>query len=835
MPQAQIRINAVVGSNANLPINTLVTLDNNNVGGETTYAWSILSQPEGPVDALSAASGPSVTFTPKKEGTYLVQLVVNGTLTNRVVAAVRQMKTNLRVPAAGETLEASLATGWAVDANRNLQALDTERADSGVITTLVNIGPPIPVLPGTLVQIITLDGLKIGLPGQEVILACGSSISTPAEGQDQYGIVLGSVATGGSVLPGELARVRIFGLIPEIAITGAFSVGNKLYADDAGTLSATPGSRVRWVGNVIAKPSPTTASVMFFGTPKLLPSAIAALGTGDVLYVAAGGVIKSVPIGAAGRVLTSDGITPNWVVPLGTTLVPYIWGPVGSGPGGVNPPYTNLQTMLNAMVADGATFTNPRTAFLLPGTHAGNITVPQGVILIGLSTTYQRTSFFKGPIISGNVTLNATNQTDPVGILRGIQVNGTVFLGDGINAADEVTWELKDCQVDLLDIKAGNIYAYDCHVTAANVSAAPSPGGASLFMQGGTAGIIASAKWLDVTDNTSVWLTDVETAGYAYVKTGSSYTVSGERSVLRSNGLAPIRLADTAKCRVDDRVFVALQGVPSTYMIEHDGSGGTKTATIGKYRRGLRDFVPTAAMKFLVQSPIVVAGVSDAAEPFEQSLTAVGAINQMTTLARLFSGVAFAATLPPASGRTSGALLWVINRSAATTHSLAPDGADTINGSASALAVAPYESILLAVRNGETDWQVYSRIAGAAPPSTSAQGVDTDYSFAVGVVVGDAVYLSAANTVDKADATDGTKPCIGIVRAIVGPVATVRHQGKVTGFVGLTTGALYYLATTAGAITSTAPSTVGNIRQVLARAISTTELLLCPAIEPVQL
>ena len=64
MPQALITVNAVVGSNDDLPIDTLVTLANDNVGGETTYLWEIVDQPVGTADTLSSTSAPSVTFTP---------------------------------------------------------------------------------------------------------------------------------------------------------------------------------------------------------------------------------------------------------------------------------------------------------------------------------------------------------------------------------------------------------------------------------------------------------------------------------------------------------------------------------------------------------------------------------------------------------------------------------------------------------------------------------------------------------------------------------------------------------------------------------------------------
>ena len=56
MTQALITVNAVAGSNTDLPINTLVQLNNTGNGGEITYAWSILDQPPGTADALSSTN-----------------------------------------------------------------------------------------------------------------------------------------------------------------------------------------------------------------------------------------------------------------------------------------------------------------------------------------------------------------------------------------------------------------------------------------------------------------------------------------------------------------------------------------------------------------------------------------------------------------------------------------------------------------------------------------------------------------------------------------------------------------------------------------------------------
>lgn len=79
----------------------------------------------------------------------------------------------------------------------------------------------------------------------------------------------------------------------------------------------------------------------------------------------------------------------------------------------------------------------------------------------------------------------------------------------------------------------------------------------------------------------------------------------------------------------------------------------------------------------------------------------------------------------------------------------------------------------------------------------------------------------------KANASDNSKPSHGFVSASVtsGATATVIHDGTISGLSGLTVGAEYYLGTTGGAITATAPSSTGNSIQPVGVAKSATELI----------
>lgn len=85
----------------------------------------------------------------------------------------------------------------------------------------------------------------------------------------------------------------------------------------------------------------------------------------------------------------------------------------------------------------------------------------------------------------------------------------------------------------------------------------------------------------------------------------------------------------------------------------------------------------------------------------------------------------------------------------------------------------------------------------------------------------------------KADATTNAKPATGFVLANVsnGGLATIYTPGNInTQRTGLTNGTDYYLSTTPGAITSTAPSTSGNIVQPIGRTSKTTEIPFNPTV-----
>lgn len=103
------------------------------------------------------------------------------------------------------------------------------------------------------------------------------------------------------------------------------------------------------------------------------------------------------------------------------------------------------------------------------------------------------------------------------------------------------------------------------------------------------------------------------------------------------------------------------------------------------------------------------------------------------------------------------------------------------------------------------------------------------------LVSGDFVNIynnSGTITARKADATTSAKPAHGFVLAnVTSPASCTVYavSNTNTALTGLTIGSDYYLSTTPGTITTTAPSTAGNIIQPMGRAHSTTAIVFSSA------
>ena len=101
------------------------------------------------------------------------------------------------------------------------------------------------------------------------------------------------------------------------------------------------------------------------------------------------------------------------------------------------------------------------------------------------------------------------------------------------------------------------------------------------------------------------------------------------------------------------------------------------------------------------------------------------------------------------------------------------------------------------------------------------------YTCPVAVAVGDAVFISGSDAVDRADASSAaTSPAFAIVRAK--PTTTtclIQSSGEVDAYGGLIVGATYFLSdSTPGGITDTAPIG-GSTQQPLGFARNSTTLV----------
>lgn len=118
--------------------------------------------------------------------------------------------------------------------------------------------------------------------------------------------------------------------------------------------------------------------------------------------------------------------------------------------------------------------------------------------------------------------------------------------------------------------------------------------------------------------------------------------------------------------------------------------------------------------------------------------------------------------------------------------------------------------------------------------------VEMTNGYSGALVIGQAVYIELADTVERAQGDDSTTmEVLGLVKdttVATGDPTMVQTDGILTATTGqwdavtgdtggLTAGAVYYLsADTPALITSTAPTTVGQFVVQIGRAISTTEM-----------
>lgn len=100
----------------------------------------------------------------------------------------------------------------------------------------------------------------------------------------------------------------------------------------------------------------------------------------------------------------------------------------------------------------------------------------------------------------------------------------------------------------------------------------------------------------------------------------------------------------------------------------------------------------------------------------------------------------------------------------------------------------------------------------------------------VDLTEGEVVHFNASGELVKAQATTThllKAQAVVLENTVAGGYAPLAHRGIVKAYIGLTPGSYYYLSTTAGAISASAPAT-SNTLQYLGFARSATEFYFCP-------
>ena len=253
MARARIQINGVTQTAATVTIGSAVLLSNDDEGGELTYAWSFLDQPDGTPDALSNTIVENPVFNPTKEGSYAIRLVVNALLPTQViqtaVVSVLDARSQERFPAATETVEVSTVKGWAQAANRILVKAMRSYADGGA---LVIAQTPGGIPNGSIVNFRGVATINSGTQAQDVVPAITLALATDADSvSDRLGVLIDGVVPG-QITAGKLVIVRTSGPAP-LASSGVPSgIGDPVYVGNTGTPVLAPGTSSRRIGRVVS-------------------------------------------------------------------------------------------------------------------------------------------------------------------------------------------------------------------------------------------------------------------------------------------------------------------------------------------------------------------------------------------------------------------------------------------------------------------------------------------------------------------------------------------------------------------------------------------------------
>lgn len=250
--EARIRVNGDLGEIFAVSLGDDLEFTNDDDTDVVTWAWSFLTQPPGAADNITGAATDTGTATVRKEHSYLLELLVNEGLPDesrhRVVVYVPDLLTGERIPAAGETIQASTSVGWALAAHPMLRHVLNASA-SGV--EVVGEAGEAGLVPGNVVRVSGRSVIAETFPDERYVPSWTKALGTTAGHLDE---VLGVVVAGvdGDLTPesGDLIRVLVCGLL-DLELAGAPAVGDNVYVSNAGTIATSAGTNARAIGHVV--------------------------------------------------------------------------------------------------------------------------------------------------------------------------------------------------------------------------------------------------------------------------------------------------------------------------------------------------------------------------------------------------------------------------------------------------------------------------------------------------------------------------------------------------------------------------------------------------------